>query len=185
MNIQTLQARVLEWMCSTFAEEIILNRRERNQRFLEEALELVQSLECTRAEAHQLVDYVFGRPVGKPRSEVGGVLVTLSALCSAASFEMGSCWDTELTRCWEIRDRIQERQLMKPRFSPVEVDDRARLDFLEGECVDMVCDESGMGDDVDVTWHISFPVRLRPEEPADVYGDTPRKAIDNAMREVG
>ena len=38
-------------------------------RFLEEALELVQACGATASEAHQLVDYVYGRPVGEPAQE--------------------------------------------------------------------------------------------------------------------
>lgn len=40
---------------------------------LEEALELVQSNGCTASEAHQLVDYVFGRPIGDRKEEIGAV----------------------------------------------------------------------------------------------------------------
>ena len=63
-----------------FTEEICRDRVQRNHRFLEEALELVQSLGCTASEAHQLVDYVFGRPVGEPTQELGGAIITLHAL---------------------------------------------------------------------------------------------------------
>ena len=60
----TYQQRVVEWSMACFSQEICRDRVERNHRFLEEALELVQSLGCTASEAHQLVDYVFSRPVG-------------------------------------------------------------------------------------------------------------------------
>lgn len=52
------QDRVAEWMRATFNTETITNKTERNHRFLEESLELVQSLGCTQGEAHALVEYV-------------------------------------------------------------------------------------------------------------------------------
>lgn len=55
-----------------FGEQISKDKVERNHRFLEEALELVQSLDCTKSEAHQLVDYVFDRAKGEPPQECGG-----------------------------------------------------------------------------------------------------------------
>lgn len=56
----TFQERVGPWMLACFGEQISRDPVERNHRFLEEALELVQSLGCTASEAHQLVDYVYG-----------------------------------------------------------------------------------------------------------------------------
>ncbi|MBK8521450.1 MAG: hypothetical protein IPL54_11480 [Chitinophagaceae bacterium] len=48
--------RINDWMLKCFGEEISKDVVERNHRFLEEALELVQSLGCKKAEAYQLVD---------------------------------------------------------------------------------------------------------------------------------
>ena len=82
-DLWPLQSRVLPWMLACFGPTIPFDKTERNHRFLEEALELVQSIGCTQSEAHQLVDYVYGRPAGEPSQEVGGVMVTLAALCIA------------------------------------------------------------------------------------------------------
>jgi hypothetical protein len=81
------QYRVEPWMMATFGPTIAADTKERNFRFLEESLELVQSLDCTREEAHSLVDYVFNRKVGHPPQEVGGVMTTLAALCLANHLE--------------------------------------------------------------------------------------------------
>jgi hypothetical protein len=113
------QRRVVDWMMETFSMEVCRNTTERNHRFLEESLELVQAMGCTASEAHQLVDYVFGRPVGDPAQEVGGVLVTLAALCSAADLSMRDCGEDELGRCWENIDRIRAKQAEKPKHSPL------------------------------------------------------------------
>lgn len=95
-NIKSFQDRVQPWMMACFGPIIAGDREERNHRFLEEALELVQSCGCSAHEAHQLVDYVYGRPSGEPSQEVGGVMVTLAALCLANHFNMHEDGETEL-----------------------------------------------------------------------------------------
>jgi hypothetical protein len=111
----SFQARVYAWLLTCFGEEITFNKNERNHRFLEESLELVQSLDCTREEAHMLVDYVFDRPVGEPHQEAGGALVTLAALCVANDFKFEDLGEVELARAWGKIDQIRE----KPRNSPL------------------------------------------------------------------
>lgn len=113
------QSKVQAWMLACFGPEIASDKQERNHRFLEEALELVQSCNCTKDEAHQLVDYVFGRPVGEPYQEVGGVMVTLAALCLANSLDMQANGDTELARIWTKIEQIRAKQAAKPKHSPL------------------------------------------------------------------
>jgi len=113
------QPRVHEWIIACFGAEIGADKVERNHRFLEEALEAVQSLGCTASEAHQLVDYVYGRPVGDPRQEVGGVLNTLAALCTAAGIDMVECGEAELRRVWTKVEQIRAKQAAKPKHSPL------------------------------------------------------------------
>lgn len=113
------QRRVVDWMMETFSMEVCRDTTERNHRFLEESLELVQAMGCTQAEAHMLVDYVYGRPTGEPEQEVGGVMVTLAALCSAADFSMPDLGNRELDRCWLNIERIRAKQAGKPRNSPL------------------------------------------------------------------
>ncbi|EPS1221645.1 hypothetical protein ACVBR5_000871 [Burkholderia cenocepacia] len=115
----TFQARVQPWMLACFGAEIAADRAERNHRFLEEALELVQACGCTASEAHQLVDYTFGRPVGEPSQEVGGVMVTLAALCLANGLDMHMAGETELTRVWTKVEQIRAKQAAKPKHSPL------------------------------------------------------------------
>lgn len=94
------QDRVTEWGVACFGEAIYQDRTERNHRFLEEALELVQALGCTKAEAHELVDYSFSRPKGEAVQEVGGALLTLAALCNANGIDMDARGKLELARVW-------------------------------------------------------------------------------------
>lgn len=117
----SFQQRVRPWLLECFGETIAGDREERNHRFLEEALELVQACGCTQNEAHQLVDYVFGRPVGEPRQEVGGVMVTLAALCLANGLDVHADGEAELARISvpETVLKIRAKQAAKPKCSPL------------------------------------------------------------------
>ncbi|MDB5412108.1 MAG: hypothetical protein JWR10_443, partial [Rubritepida sp.] len=111
---ETFQARVIRWIRHCFGAEVAADKVERNHRFLEEALELVQAGGCTASEAHQLVDYVFGRPVGEVPLEVGGVMNTLAALCTAHGVDLDAAAETELARVWVKSDAIRAKWLAKP-----------------------------------------------------------------------
>lgn len=113
------QARVHEWVVACFGEEIGSDKIERTHRFLEEALETVQAAGCTRSEAHQLVDYVFDRPVGELWQEVGGVMNTLAAFCTAHGLDMDECGERELARVWLKIEAIRAKQAAKPKHSPL------------------------------------------------------------------
>ena len=115
----SFQSRVQPWMLACFGAEIAADGAERNHRFLEESLELVQACGCTASEAHQLVDYVYGRPVGERKQEVGGVMVTLAALCLAQGLDMHAAGETELARIWTKVEAIRAKQAAKPKHSPL------------------------------------------------------------------
>jgi hypothetical protein len=121
MDHQTLpfQYRVLPWLIECFGPVIADDAAERNHRFLEESLELVQSCGCTASEAHQLVDYVFGRPVGEKKQESGGVSVTHAALCLANDIDMHAAAEVELARIWTKVEQIRAKQAAKPKHSPL------------------------------------------------------------------
>jgi len=117
----SFQDRVHPWLLECFGPEIAADTVERNHRFLEEALELVQSCSCTQEDAHKLVDYVFNRPIGEKTQEVGGVMVTLAALCLANKLDMHTAGEVELTRILspEITEKIRIKQATKPHNSPL------------------------------------------------------------------
>jgi Ni2+-binding GTPase involved in maturation of urease and hydrogenase len=112
------QDRVGGWLYYAFGNEAD-NKLERLHRFLEEGLELVQSLGCSRGEAHQLVDYVFDRPVGDPAQELGGTMTTLAALSVIHGFDMNKAGEVELERIWEKVEQIRAKRLKKPELSPL------------------------------------------------------------------
>lgn len=118
-DFESFQERVKPWMHECFGPLMADDTDERNHRFLEESLELVQACGCTRSEAHQLVDYVYGRPVGEQYQEVGGVMVTLAALCLAKNLDMHENAETELARIWTKMEKIRAKQAAKPKHLPL------------------------------------------------------------------
>jgi hypothetical protein len=117
LSVMPFQERIAIWMGECFGPEVSADTVERNHRFLEEALELVQACGCSAADAHALVDYTFSRPVGERAQEVGGVMVTLAALCLAHGLDMQACGETERQRIWTKIEEIRAKQAAKPRGS--------------------------------------------------------------------
>ena len=112
------QSDVAAWAVSCFGVKIARGRVERNHRFLEEALELVQSLGCSRKDALDLVDYVYSRPAGVPQQEVGSVILTLAVLCSANRIDLEVAADRELSRVWANIGKLRQKQKAKPKTGP-------------------------------------------------------------------
>lgn len=110
------QDAVRRWCYECFGVAISEDRIERTDRFVEEALELAQTTEGWTAErAHALVDYVFNRPAGQRRQEIGGVAVTLSALANADGIVISTCANAELRRICipENIEKIRTKQQSK------------------------------------------------------------------------
>lgn len=119
--VASFQARVKPWMLECFNEAIAADVVERCDRFIEEALELIQANGCPADRAHALVEYVYGRPQGDINQEVGGVMVTLAALCLATGVDMHDAGETELARVWTKIDKIRAKQASKPAGSALPV----------------------------------------------------------------
>lgn len=117
----SFQTRVAPWLIECFGPLIAADTQERNHRFLEEALELVQACGTTADDAYALVGYVFGRQVGERTQEVGGVMVTLAALCQAQGLQMHQAGELELERISQpdTMARIREKQKNKPSMGPL------------------------------------------------------------------
>jgi len=100
------QHAVATWCRAAFGEEHATNLLQRAVRGHEEQVELLQAaahetgadMAAARAMAHKQVDYVFDRPPGNLRQEVGGVSITLLALCAAAGFSADEAESAELQR---------------------------------------------------------------------------------------
>jgi len=112
------QQEVRDWVVDCFGEKIHNDKIERAFRFLEEALELFQSIGCNKIDAQMLVDYVFSRPTGETEREVGQVLVTYYALCSALKVHHDLLGRKELDQCWDNIDKIRAKGMAKRIVGP-------------------------------------------------------------------
>jgi hypothetical protein len=114
----TYQDRVAAWMGRTFTGEVQHNRVERQMRFLEEAIELVQAMGLRADQVAKVAEYVFGRPTGDTGQEIGGVMVTLAALCDTICYSMQDEGERELARIDtpEMRAKIAAKQVTKKLF---------------------------------------------------------------------
>lgn len=102
-------------MRETFGDVIPLDKEERGDRFLEEVFELLQSGGYDPDRIATLRDYTWGRPIGEPAQEIGGVMVTLAAYCLAFGLDMHEAGEAELARVWTKVDAIRAKQASKPR----------------------------------------------------------------------
>lgn len=117
--IRTYQRLCAEWAKKCFGLSVTEDKMQRNYRFMEEALELAQSHGVTKEEVLQLVDYTFGRPLGDPLREVGGVMTTLSTMCHVYGYDLETCAYDELEYCEANIDKIREKWRNKPQMSPL------------------------------------------------------------------
>lgn len=108
------QIFVRQWVVNTFGVKA-MNIEERILRFFEEAAELAQACGLSEHGAKRIISHVYSRPVGETPQEVGGVGVTLLALCAALDLSADELEYLEVSR---IRDpeltlKIQRKQRMK------------------------------------------------------------------------
>ncbi len=115
LSNQSFQERASRWVMECFGAIVALDPVERNFRFGEEALELLQSCGATASQCHQLVDYVFSREVGEKHQELGGVMVTLAALATANGLTISEAAEKELARVWTKISQIKAKQAAKPK----------------------------------------------------------------------
>lgn len=98
MNRLSRQRIVVLWGEAAFGKPQMVNKQQRAIRLIEEAIELCQSLDVDAGAIKNVVDYVYGRPVGDPSAELGGVSVCLLALADALGVSADECEETEITR---------------------------------------------------------------------------------------
>lgn len=117
----SFQARAYDWLVACFGKTSAADKKERVHRFVEESLELAQSLGCSKEDALMLVDYVFSRPVGEPQQEVGGTMTTLAVMCALHDLDMADAAETELARIStaEMIAKIRAKRATKPEGSPL------------------------------------------------------------------
>lgn len=117
----SFQNGVAEWLLQCFGPEISGDKLERSDRFIEEALELVQSVGYPEERIAALIQYVYARPIGEARQEVGGVMVTLAAFCWSYGIDLDEAARKELDRIWTKIEAIRAKQAGKPTGSALPI----------------------------------------------------------------
>lgn len=157
LSMTNYQMRVGRWCYKLFGSEIASNIQIRCYRFIEEALELVQSLGCTKEKALEVLNYVYSRPVGKPFQEVGGTMITLAALCAATQhrgpdgIEIEEAMWAEMWRCEtpEVMAKVLAKQTKKVNqgavLPAVDVEQEAAQTFTARWGTPVESDQSYMG----------------------------------------
>lgn len=100
----TRQETVYRWCAAAFGFDHATSIEQRGLRLAEEAIEAAQAGGCEAATLHSLIDYIYARPAGALRQELGGVGLCLLAMASAAEF---SADDAERDEC----DRVLSKPL--------------------------------------------------------------------------
>ncbi len=107
--LSSFQDTVVAWCQDVFGEPCAKDVHERGLRLLEESLETAQALGITQEDAHRLVDYVYGRPVGELPQEISGVLVTVLSLAAASGHSAEQCLTQEIERITDPAFREKAR----------------------------------------------------------------------------
>lgn len=121
------QKRTAAWVTGTFGQSHQDDMRERCDRVIEEVLELMQSLDYPAEAVESALRYVYGRGKGEAQQEVGGVMVTMAALCDAAKIDMYASGEIELNRVETVPHLVRAKQERKPRFERP-----AKLSLVQG-----------------------------------------------------
>jgi hypothetical protein len=123
LGSKPFQKRAQYWAKKCFGLTLATDRNERNQRFAEEAIELVQACGMSERAVLGAVAYVYNRPVGEVRQEVGGTYTTLALLCAANGIDMVAEGEKDLLEIDndETSARIREKRRTKPDFAGYEL----------------------------------------------------------------
>lgn len=114
------QRRVREWTAACFGDEVDLDRPTRQAQLLEEALECVQAAGLPKETAQGLLNLVYARPAGALNGEIGDVMTSVAAFCTAHEADLLDCAETALARCIDMTERIREKQKLKPFHKKIE-----------------------------------------------------------------
>lgn len=96
------QHEVFDWVTSAFGPDHANSLPARATRFLEEAIELFQAADGDLEMAHQLLDFVFSRPVGELSKEIGAVGLTLLSVAATAGVSATEEEEREINRVTSI-----------------------------------------------------------------------------------
>jgi len=107
------QAEVAAWVERVFGAESLATE-ERALRFVEEAVELAQASGLSAERVRAVAEHVYARPTGEVAREVGGVGVTLIALCAVLGVSAEDEEAAEVARVFAVDpEHMRERNERK------------------------------------------------------------------------
>lgn len=98
MSRELRQEAAVQWATLAFGPDHVNSLPQRAVRFLEEAVELYQAAGGNLEMAHQLLDFMFARPVGEIEQELGGAGLTLLLVANAAGMSADAAEAKEFRR---------------------------------------------------------------------------------------
>lgn len=111
---QYLGKRVRQFLLDAFPDDPVIRPKVRVLRFLEEALELAQSIGITKEKALEQLEYTYARPIGEPRQEFGGTVFTLAAVGLALDMDLDTAGHDAVDEAYGRIEQIREKQKTKP-----------------------------------------------------------------------
>jgi NTP pyrophosphatase (non-canonical NTP hydrolase) len=96
--VELLEKISYDWGVRAFGIEHMRDRRVRGIRFVEEAVELAQALQCDKETLHKVIDVVYSRDPGGVHQEIGGCMVTLSVICNLLGVDLEKAFEVEVFR---------------------------------------------------------------------------------------
>lgn len=116
-----LQQRFDAWLRDTMGSEIANDVGERNWRFAEEAVELLQACGMKVEDLLRVVATVYEKEPGDPAVEIGDVLCCLYPLATARGYCVETLAEHTLRRNYDNQERIRAKHVAKILRRPLEV----------------------------------------------------------------
>lgn len=110
----TLAQRTSQFLLDCWPDNPVIEPKVRVLRFLEEALELAQSMGITREKALEQVEYTFGREIGDPKQEFGGTVFTLTNVGVALGLDLVTEGYRAVDEAYDRIEKIREKSKSKP-----------------------------------------------------------------------
>lgn len=110
----TLSTRVDGFLRDAFPGDPSVVPKTRALRFLEEAMELAQSMGITKEKALEQLEYTFSREIGDPKQEFGGTVFTLTAVGNALCLDLIEEGYASVDEAYGRIEQIREKSKKKP-----------------------------------------------------------------------
>ena len=116
MNMNDFQKQVAEQVIATVGSSSLYHKRERALRVAEEVSELLQASGLCKKDFFNVIDYVYARPIGEVKSEVGDALITIAGLATAFDINMSTEASAGIQRFKQKRAKIRDKHNNKPDY---------------------------------------------------------------------